>query len=58
MKRTSRPGFGFGDFWTARRMLAGYEAMAMIRKGQVRSIGCNDIRAQAMFNARLFDVAA
>jgi hypothetical protein len=29
---------GFGSFWTARRTLAGYEAMAMIRKGQVRNI--------------------
>jgi hypothetical protein len=27
-------------------MLAGYEAMAMIRKGQVRNIGGNDIRAR------------
>jgi hypothetical protein len=38
--------------------LAGYEAMAMIRKGQVRNIGGNDIRAQAEFIAALFEVAA
>ena len=52
------PGLGFGSFWTARRTLAGYEAMAMIRKGQVRNISGNDIRAQAEFIAALFGIAA
>src|SRR3954464_6331833 len=33
VKRLTRPGLGFGGFWTARRTLAGFEAMAMIRKG-------------------------
>ena len=47
VKRLTGPGLGFGGFWTARRTLAGYEAMAMIRKGQVRNISGNDIRAQA-----------
>jgi transposase, IS6 family len=45
-------------FWTARRTLAGYEAMAMIRKGQVRKIGGRDIKAQAEFIAALFQDAA
>jgi transposase-like protein len=27
VKRLTRPGLGFGSFWTARRTLAGYEAM-------------------------------
>jgi IS6 family transposase len=58
MKRVTRPGFGFGGFWTARRTLADYEAMAMIRKGQVRNIGGNDISAQATFIATLFDIVA
>ena len=49
---------GFGGFWTARRTLAGYEAMAMIRKGQVRNIGGKDIKAQADFIAGLFGIAA
>ena len=31
VKRLTCPGLGFGSFWTARRTLAGYEAMAMIR---------------------------
>ena len=58
LKRLTGPGLGFGGFWTARRTLAGYEAMAMIRKGQVRNIGGSDIRAQAEFIAGLFQVAA
>ena len=57
VKRLTGPGLGFGGFWTARRTLAGYEAMAMIRKGQVRNIGGNDIRAQAEFIAGLFQLA-
>src|SRR3954465_477462 len=52
VKRLTRPGLGFGGFWTARRTLAGFEAMAMIRKGQVQDIGGQDIRAQATFVAR------
>src|SRR3954469_7215529 len=39
IKRLVRPGLGFGSLPTARRTLAGYEGMAMIRKGQVRNIG-------------------
>ena len=58
VKRLIRPGLGFGGFWTARRTLAGFEAMAMIRKGQVQNIGGDDIRAQAIFIDELFGVAA
>jgi transposase, IS6 family len=58
VKRLTRPGLGFGGFWTARRTLAGFEAMAMIRKGQVQNIGGSDIRAQAIFIDELFGVAA
>ena len=57
-KRLTRSGLGFGSFWTARRTLAGYEVMAMVRKGQVRRIDGRDMRAQATFIAELFDVAA
>src|ERR687890_1142870 len=38
LKRLVRPGLGFGSIQAARRTLAGYEAMAMVRKGQVRQI--------------------
>jgi transposase-like protein len=58
IKRLVRPGLGFGSLPTARRTLAGYEGMAMIRKGQVRSIGGSDMRAQAPFVAGLFGIAA
>jgi transposase-like protein len=58
IKRLVRPGLGFGGFRTAWRTLIGYEAMAMIRKGQVHNIGGRDIRAQAALVAELFGVAA
>jgi transposase, IS6 family len=58
IKRLVRPGLGFGGFRTARRTLAGFEAMAMIRKGQIRKIGGRDIRGQAIFISALFDTAA
>ena len=58
VKRLICPGLGFGSFWTARRTLTGYEAMAMIRKGQVRNIRGGDIRGQATFVASLFQVIA
>ncbi|WP_328702423.1 IS6 family transposase [Belnapia arida] len=53
-----RPTLGFGGFHTARRTLAGYGAMAMIRKGRVRKVGGRDTRTQATFVAKLFQVAA
>jgi transposase-like protein len=33
IKRLVRPGLGFKSFVTATQTIAGYEAMAMIRKG-------------------------
>jgi hypothetical protein len=47
VERLTRPDLDFGGFWTARRTLSGYEAMARLRKGQVRNISGNDIRAEA-----------
>ena len=58
LKRLIRPGLGFGGFRTARRTLAGYEAMAMVRKGRVGGIGGRDMRSQAGFIAGLFQAAA
>ena len=58
IKRLVRPGLGFGGLETAKRTLAGYEAIAMIRKGQVHNIGGRDMQAQVAFVARLFEVAA
>ena len=48
---------GFQGFWTARRTLAGVEAMAMLAKGQVRAAPANDRPAQRAFVACLFGLA-
>ena len=58
IKRLVRPGLGFKGFHTARRTIAGYEILAMVRKGQVAAIPANDMPAQATFIANLFGVAA
>ncbi|WP_439548945.1 IS6 family transposase [Falsiroseomonas sp.] len=58
VKRLIRPGLGFGSMRTARRTLAGYEAMAVIRKGQAHQIGGRNMQAQAGFVAALFGGAA
>ena len=58
IKRLIRPGLGFQSFHTARRTIAGYEILAMVRKGQVTAIPANEMPAQATFIANLFDVAA
>jgi transposase-like protein len=58
IKRLVRPRLGFGRFRTARRTPAGYEAMAMISKGQVYNINGHGIRAPTAFVASLFQVAA
>jgi transposase, IS6 family len=36
----------------------GYEAMAMVRKGQVRNVGGRDMHEQAAFITDLFGIAA
>ena len=58
IKRMVRPGLGFKRFRTAWRTLVGYETLAMMRKGQVKGIGGNDIVAQTAFVKSLFDIAA
>jgi len=42
IKRLVKPSLGFGSFHTARRTLKGYEAMAMIRKGQIQNVDRGD----------------
>ena len=58
IKRRVNPGLGFFSFNTARRTIGGYEAMNMIRKGQIEGIEIGDIRGQVRFVANLFNVAA
>jgi hypothetical protein len=43
---------------TAAQTIAGYEVMAMIRKGQVAGAPANDMGAQRDFIAVLFGIAA
>jgi IS6 family transposase len=58
IKRLVRPGLGFKRFRMAWHTLVGYETLAMMRKGQVKGIGGNDIVAQAAFVKSLFGIAA
>ena len=58
VKRRTGPMLGFASFRTARRTLAGVEAMAMLAKGQVRLVPANDVPAQRAFVHRVFGLAA
>jgi transposase, IS6 family len=58
IKCRTRPMLGFQGFRTARRTLAGVEAMAMLAKGQVRLVPANDVPAQRAFVHRVFGLAA
>ncbi len=58
IKRRTRPMLGFQSFRTARRTLAGVEAMAMLAKGQVRAVPGDAMPAQRAFVAGLFGLAA
>jgi transposase-like protein len=58
IKRLVNPGMGFASFNTARRTLRGYEAMNMIRKGQIYGIEKGDIWGQVGFVCQIFGVAA
>ncbi len=58
IKRRVKAKQGFRAFHAARRTIAGYEAMHMIRKGQARWISDYDVRRQNRFIDRLFELAA
>lgn len=57
IKRLVNPGLGFKSFNTARRTLKGYEAMNIIRKGQIQGIEKGNIKAQIEFVSQIFGVA-
>jgi len=57
IKRLVKLGMGFFSFETAWRTLQGYEAMHMLRKGQMCGIEKGDSRKQVAFIASLFGVA-
>lgn len=54
IKRRVKPGLGFFSDPTAWRTIRGYEAMHMIRKGQVEGADKGNIKAQNQFIAGLF----
>src|SRR3712207_1246149 len=58
IKRRTRPMLGFKRFTTARRALAGVEALALLTKGQVRAVPANDRPAQRAFIHQVFGLAA
>ena len=58
IKRLVRLGLGLKSFTSASQTIAGYEPMAMIRKGQVASAPANDMGAQRDSIATLFGTAA
>jgi transposase, IS6 family len=58
IKRRVKAKQSFRAFHAARRTIAGYEAMHMIRKGQVRWVSGHDVRHQNQFIDQLFDLAA
>jgi transposase, IS6 family len=58
IKRRVNVKQGFREFHAARRTIQSYEAMNMIRKGQVRWVMVNDVRCQIRFMGKLFGLAA
>jgi transposase-like protein len=58
IKRVTKPTMGFFSFETAWRTLQGFEAMNMIRKGQVQGVNKGDVRGQVVLVAKLFGGAA
>jgi transposase, IS6 family len=58
VKRRVNPGLGFGAFHTAQRTIQGYEAIHMLRKGQMEGIAKRDVLAQNRAINQLFGLAA
>jgi IS6 family transposase len=58
IKQLVRPGLGFKSFVTATQTIAGYEVMAMIRKGQVVRAPADNMGAQRNLIGTLFGATA
>jgi IS6 family transposase len=58
VKRRVNPGLGFGAFDTAQRTIQGYEAMHMLRKGQIEGLAKRDVLAQNQVINQLFGLVA
>jgi len=57
IKRRVNAKQGFREFRAAQRTIQGYEAMNMLRKGQVRWVSGTDVRRQVQFIHKLFEPA-
>jgi IS6 family transposase len=57
-KRRVRHSQWFQSFSTAKKTIAGYETMHMIRKGQVKNMSAHNVPEQIRFIHRLFGIAA
>src|SRR6266853_6817401 len=58
IKRRVNAKQGFREFQAAQRTIQGYEAINMLRKGQVRWVRGDDILRQVQFIHKLFELAA
>jgi IS6 family transposase len=58
IKRRVNAKQGFREFHAARRTIQGYEAIHMLRKGQVRWVSGTDVRRQNQFINKVFELAA
>jgi IS6 family transposase len=58
IKRRVQAKQSFREFRAARRAIAGYEAIHMLRKGQARGVREDDVCQQNQFIDQLFDLAA
>jgi transposase-like protein len=58
VKKRIEAGLWFRSVDGALRTIAGYEAMNMIRKGQVRWLAKGDVVGQVRFIERAFGIAA
>lgn len=57
-KRRVRQSQWFQSFHTAKWTIDGYESMYMLRKGQVKRLAPEDVRANVKFIGKLFGIAA
>ncbi len=58
MKRRLNHGFGVGAFYTAQRTIQGYDAMHMLRTGQLDGFDKGDVFAQNYVINQMFGPAA
>jgi transposase, IS6 family len=58
IKRRVNAKQGFREFQAARRTIQGYEAIHILRKGQVRRVSGEDVRRQNRFIRQTLELAA